>query len=94
MFKKARSCPNLLRGGLKEGYRQDLAVRPGVTTAAKKKRGRGQGQVHGGHVGHLQGPAQGQHRQRVIPTGKEYKQTDKELEKMDYLVEGVNGKLD
>jgi len=27
----------------------------------------------------------------VIPAGTEQKQTDPELEKMDYLVEGVNG---
>ena len=41
----------------------------------------------------FKGPAEGQQGRGVIAAGKALKQTDLELEKMNYLVEGVVGKV-
>ena len=56
---------------------------------------RGQGQAHRRHARDLQGPAQGQRRQGGHRRpGVEQAQTDIELEKMNYLVEGVKGSIE
>ena len=64
-----------------------------VSAATKKKADAAKAKFMDGHDGHLQGAAQGQHRQgRHRRPATEEKQTDIALEKMDYLVEGVVGK--
>ena len=63
-----------------------------VTDAAKKSADDGEGQDDEGRLRHLQGPAEGQQGQRPSsPPARRCKQTDVELEKMNYLVEGVIG---
>ena len=74
------------------GVREDLAVRQGRLGGDQEEGRRGQGQVHGRHDGHLQGPLKDNTGKVVIAAGAEEKQTDINLEKMDYLVDGVVGK--
>ena len=87
-----KTYPHLLRGGLKEGFVKVSPYGKAVSGGDQEEGRRGQGQVHGRHDGHLQGPAQGQHRQGRHP-GRHRAEADRlALEKMDYLVEGVVGK--
>ena len=58
-----RSVPHLLRGGFKEGFIKMSPYGAAVSDDGEGEGRRGQGQAHGRHAGHLQGPAQGQHRQ-------------------------------
>ena len=58
-----KSYPHLLRGGLKEGFVTVSPYGKAVAAGDEEEGGRGQGEVHGRHDGHLQGPAQGQHGQ-------------------------------
>ena len=47
MCKNGKKIPNMFRGGLKEGNREDVALRPGRHREGEKGRGSGQSQVHG-----------------------------------------------
>ena len=84
--------PNFLRGGLKEGYVKMSPYGPMVTDAAQEERRRREGQDARRHLRHLPA-ARGLKDNKgatVIAAGKAIKQTDVELEKMNYLVEGVD----
>jgi basic membrane protein A and related proteins len=93
--KLGKDIPNLIRGGIKEGivkmspYNEKL-VSPKAKEAAeavKDKFMKGEFVIY-------KGPMKDNEGNTVIPPGKELKQTDIELEKMNYLVEGVVGKID
>ena len=84
--------PNFLRGGLKEGYVKMSAYGPMVTDAGEEEGRRRQGQDDRGHAStSSRAPLKDNKGAVVIPAGKTLKQTDLELEKMNYLVEGVVG---
>ena len=88
------SHPNFLRGGLKEGYVKMSPYGPMVTDAAKKQADDLKAKMVAGTFDIFQGGAAGLKDNKgavVIPSGKAIKQTDIELEKMNYLVEGVIG---
>mgnify|MGYP000851848536 FL=1 len=85
--------PNFLRGGLKEGYVKTSAYGPMVTDAAKKQADDIKAKMVAGNFDIFKGPLKDNKGKEVISAGKVHKQTDLELEKMNYLVEGVIGSI-
>lgn len=88
--------PNFLRGGLKEGYVKMSPYGPMVTAAAKKNADDVKAKMMDGSFDIFAGGPGGLKDNKgatVIPAGKTIKQTDIELEKMNYLVEGVVGSV-
>jgi len=85
--------PNFLRGGLKEGYVKTSAYGPMVSDAAKKNAEDIKAKMMSGSFDIFQGGLKDNKGAVVIPAGKALKQTDLELEKMNYLVEGVVGSI-
>ena len=83
--------PNFLRGGLKDGYVKMSAYGPAVTDAAKKQADDVKAKMIAGTFDIFKGPLKDNKGKEVLAAGKTQKQTDIELEKMNYLVEGVNG---
>ena len=85
--------PNFLRGGLKEGYVKMSAYGPMVPEAAKKAADGIKAKMVAGSFDIFAGGLKDNKGAVVIPAGKVLKQTDLELEKMNYLVEGVVGSI-
>ncbi|SCK36453.1 simple sugar transport system substrate-binding protein [Variovorax sp. HW608] len=85
--------PNFLRGGLKEGYVKMSPYGSMVTDAAKKNADDIKARMLAGTFDIFQGPLKDNKGSVVIAAGKTLKQTDLELEKMNYLVEGVVGSV-
>ena len=85
--------PNFLRGGLKEGYVKTSAYGPRVTDAAKKHADGIKAKMVAGTFGIFQGGLKDNTGKVVIPAGTVLEQTDPELERMNYLVEGVIGSV-
>lgn len=85
--------PNFIRGGLKEGFVKTSAYGPTVTAAAKKNADDMKAQMMAGKFDIFKGPLKDNKGNSIIPAGKVFKQTDLELEKMNYLVEGVIGSI-
>jgi basic membrane protein A len=85
--------PNFIRGGLKEGYVKMSAYGSMVPDAAKKSADATKAKMVAGGFDIFKGPLKDNKGATVIPAGKAFKQTDLELEKMNYLVEGVNGSV-
>ena len=83
--------PNFLRGGLKDGYVKMSAYGPAVTDAAKKQADDVKAKMIAGTFDIFKGPLKDNKGKEVLAAGKMQKQADIELEKMNYLVEGVNG---
>jgi simple sugar transport system substrate-binding protein len=83
--------PNFLRGGLKEGYVKMSPYGPAVTDAAKKQADGVKAQMVAGTFDIFKGPLKDNKGKEIIAAGKTFKQTDLELEKTNYLVEGVQG---
>ncbi|MEJ8825450.1 BMP family ABC transporter substrate-binding protein [Variovorax humicola] len=83
--------PNFLRGGLKEGYVKMSAYGPMVTDAAKKQADDIKAKMIEGKFDIFVGGIKDGKGTVVVP--KTLQQTDLELEKMNYLVEGVLGSL-
>ncbi|MDB5850811.1 MAG: family transporter substrate-binding protein, partial [Rhodoferax sp.] len=83
--------PNFLRGGLKEGYVKMSAYGAMVPDAAKKMADDTKAKMIAGSFDIFKGPLKDNKGKEVVAAGKVFKQTDLELEKMNYLVEGVNG---
>ena len=84
--------PNFLRGGLKEGYVKSSAYGPAVSEAARKHADEVRAKMVAGSFDIFSGELKDNTGKVVLPKGKAFKQTDIELESMDYLVEGVVGK--
>ncbi|MET0333952.1 MAG: BMP family ABC transporter substrate-binding protein [Rhizobacter sp.] len=84
--------PNFVRGGLKEGFVKSSPYGSMVTAAAKKKADDTKAKMIAGSFDIFKGPLKDNTGKEVIAAGKVFKQTDIELEGMNYLVEGVVGK--
>ncbi|MDM0111474.1 BMP family ABC transporter substrate-binding protein [Variovorax sp. J22R133] len=91
--KTGKPHPNFLRGGLKEGYVKMSAYGPMVPDTAKKQADDIKAKMIAGNFDIFKDGVKDNRGAVVIPAGKVYKQTDLELEKMNYLVEGVVGQL-
>jgi simple sugar transport system substrate-binding protein len=85
--------PNFVRGGLKEGFVKMSAYGPAVTEPAKKSADAIKAQMIAGKFDIFKGPLKDNKGNVVVAAGKSFKQTDIELEKMNYLVEGVIGSV-
>jgi simple sugar transport system substrate-binding protein len=94
MLKEGKKVPNLVRGGLKEKIVKTSPYGSMVTDKAKKDADEVKAQLTAGTYVIFKGPLKDNTGKEVIPPGKEYVQTAIELESMNYLVEGVNGKVD
>jgi simple sugar transport system substrate-binding protein len=87
--------PNFVRGGLKEGFVKPSPYGPMVTAAARKSADDVKAAMLKDSFDIFKGGSAGLKDNTgkvVIPAGKAFKQTDLELENMNYLVEGVIGK--
>jgi basic membrane protein A and related proteins len=84
---------NILRGGLKEGYVKTSPYGRPVTVAARSKADAIKASMVQGDFVIFQGPVKDNGGKIVIPGGTQQKQTDMVLEQMNYLVEGVVGKV-
>jgi basic membrane protein A len=93
MVKEGKKYPHLLRGGLKEGFVKLSPYGTAVTAATKAKAEDARKKLTDGKLVIYKGPIKDNTGKVVIDAGKELPQTDIELEKMNYLVEGVVGKI-
>jgi basic membrane protein A and related proteins len=85
--------PNFLRGGLKEGYVKMSPYGPAVSAPARKKADDVKAAMLKGDYVIFAGGLKDNKGATVVPAGKGYEQTNGELEKMNYLVEGVVGSI-
>lgn len=84
---------NFVRGGFKEGFVKMSAYGKAVPDAAKKKADGVKAQMMKGDYVIFKGPLKDNTGKEIIPAGKAFVQTDPVLEQMNYLVEGVIGKV-
>jgi len=91
MFTAGETIPNFYRGGLKEGLVKVSPYGDMVAEAARKHADEVKGKLTAGGYVIFKGPLSDNKGKSVIAAGVERGQTDTELEKMDYLVEGVIG---
>jgi len=84
---------NFMRGGFKEGYVKMSPYGKAVTDAAKKKADGILAEMKKGDYAIFKGPLKDNTGKEVIAAGTAYKQTDPILEQMNYLVDGVLGKV-
>ena len=88
--------PNFVRGGLKEGFVKTSAYGSMVSEAARKNADAVKAKMVAGSFDIFAAVAaeiKDNTGKVVIPKGKVFKQTDLELEGMNYLIEGVIGKI-
>jgi basic membrane protein A and related proteins len=84
--------PNFVRGGLKEGFVKSSPYGSMVSEGARKNAEDVRKRMMAGTFDIFGGELKDNTGKVVIPKGKVLKQTDLELEGMNYLVEGVIGK--
>ncbi|HEY9600186.1 MAG TPA: BMP family ABC transporter substrate-binding protein, partial [Allocoleopsis sp.] len=84
---------HLVRGGFKEGFLKLSPYGPAVGTQAKKDADAAKAKFLDGNMVVYKGGLKDNTGKVVIPTGKDLKQQDTELEKMNWLVSGVVGKV-
>src|SRR5438876_5579023 len=84
---------NFMRGGLKDGFVKTGAYGRAVADHARKSADSVKAQMLKGDYVIFKGPLKDNAGNTVIPAGTAHKQTDVVLEQMNYLVEGVIGKV-
>jgi simple sugar transport system substrate-binding protein len=84
---------NFLRGGLKEGFVKTSPYGKSSSEAARKKADAVKGEMSKGGYAIFKGPLKDNNGKTVIATGSAHQQTDPVLEQMNYLVDGVIGKI-
>jgi simple sugar transport system substrate-binding protein len=85
--------PNFVRGGLKEGFVKPSPYGAMVSEAARKNADAVRAQMMAGSFDIFKGELKDNTGKVVIAKGQAHKQTALELEAMNYLVEGVVGKV-
>jgi basic membrane protein A and related proteins len=90
---EGKPMTNFLRGGLKEGFVKMSPYGPGVSDAAKKAADAAKAELMSGKFAIFKGPLKDNKGAVVIAAGTAHMMTDTELEKMNYLVEGVIGSI-
>jgi len=85
--------PNFVRGGLKDGFVKTSAYGPMVSEAARKNADAVKAKMMAGTFDIFSGELKDNTGKVVIPKGTALKQTDPVLEGMNYLIEGVVGKI-
>lgn len=84
---------NFLRGGLKEGFVKPSAYGKSASEAARKNADDVKAQMMKDQFAIFKGPLKDNTGKTVVPAGTIHKQQDIVLEQMNYLVEGVIGKV-
>jgi simple sugar transport system substrate-binding protein len=84
---------NFLRGGLKDGFVKTSAYGASVSEAARKNADGVKARMMKGDFVIFRGPIKDNTGKTVVDSGVALKQTDVVLEQMNYLVEGVVGKV-
>ncbi|MEG4841372.1 BMP family ABC transporter substrate-binding protein [Microcoleus sp. B9-D4] len=85
--------PHLVRGGLKDGFLKLSPYGSAVTAEAKKDADAAKSKFLDGSMVIYKGEIKDNTGKVVIAQGKDYKQQDAELEKMNWLASGVIGKV-
>ncbi|MEG4116760.1 BMP family ABC transporter substrate-binding protein [Microcoleus sp. N9_B4] len=85
--------PHLVRGGLKDGFLKLSPYGSAVTAEAKKDADAAKSKFQDGSMVIYKGEIKDNTGKVVIAEGKDYKQQDAELEKMNWLASGVIGKV-
>ncbi len=93
LIRSGQSYPHLLRGGFKEGFIKMSPYGVAVSEATKAKADAARAKLTDGSLIIYSGPIKDNAGHVVIPAGTVRPQRDIELEKMNYLVEGVVGKI-
>jgi basic membrane protein A and related proteins len=91
MFMAGQTIPNFYRGGLKEELVKVSPYGAMVSAAARKQADDVKAKFMAGGYAIFKGPLVDNKGKTVIAAGVSRGQTDPELEKMDYLVDGVIG---
>ncbi|GAA0750539.1 BMP family ABC transporter substrate-binding protein [Ideonella azotifigens] len=91
--KTGKPHPNFVRGGLKDGFVKSSPYGAMVPEPAKKQAETVRASMMAGTFDIFKGELKDNTGKVVIPKGKVFKQTDAELEGMNYLVAGVVGKV-
>jgi simple sugar transport system substrate-binding protein len=91
MMQSGESIPNFYRGGFKEGLVKVSPYGSMVSEAARKQADEYKEKLTAGTFTIFKGPIKDNKGNTVIAAGTDRGQTDPELEKMSYLVEGVIG---
>ena len=84
---------NFLRGGMKEGFVKMSAYGPSVSAKAKEAGDKAKAGLTKGDFVIFKGPLKDNKGGTVIPAGTSLEMTNVELEKMNWLVEGVIGSI-
>jgi simple sugar transport system substrate-binding protein len=90
----AGDIPHVLRGGLAGKFAKMSPYGPAVTDEAKAAADAAKEQIMGGGLVIYKGELKDNQGNTILPSGQEYKQDNIELEKMDYLIDGVQGSID
>jgi basic membrane protein A len=90
---KAKTLPNFVRGGLKEGFVKMSPYGPGLSAAGRKNVDTVKAEIMKGGFSVFKGPMKDNKGKLVIPAGTSYPETAIQLESQNYLVEGVNGAI-
>ncbi|WP_088279544.1 BMP family ABC transporter substrate-binding protein [Ideonella sp. A 288] len=85
--------PNFVRGGLKDGFVKSSPYGSAVSEGARKHADEVRAAMMKGGFDIFKGELKDNTGKVVIAKGKAFKQTDLELEGMNYLIEGVIGKV-
>jgi simple sugar transport system substrate-binding protein len=89
--KKGEPWSHLVRGGFKEGYIKMSPYGAAVPDDARKKADEAKAKLLAGDFAVFKGPLKDNKGKELLAAGSEQGQTDINLEKMDYLVDGVKG---
>lgn len=90
----AGDIPHILRGGLADNFCKLSDYGPAVSEEAKAAADAAKDQLIKGELIIYPGGLKDNNGNVVIPEGEGYKQDNIELEKMDYLIEGVQGSIE
>jgi simple sugar transport system substrate-binding protein len=93
MLQAGKKVPNFLRGGIKEGIVKMSPYTDLVSPETRKAADAVKAKFMDGTMVIFKGPISDNQNKVVIPSGTTYIQTAPKLESMDYLVEGVVGKI-
>jgi basic membrane protein A len=93
-IRKGEPWDHLVRGGLKEGFVKLSPYGQAVSEDTKKKADAAKAALEGGTLVIFKGPLSSNDGKQILAEGVARGQTDIELEKMNYLVDGVKGAIE
>ena len=89
----AGDIPHILRGGLQDKFCKLSPYGEPVTAEARASADEAMAAIKAGQLTIYNGPLKTNNGQEILPDGKGLPIDDIELEKMDFLIEGVNGSV-